>query len=242
MRSAFLLAAVIVTAVTVGGCGSRSADFVDIPGIGATRVDVPRPTGGSSAACDGDPLPPASDVTIAERVADLRAIGLFADRGGLSDEALAAEIESVIVERSGSVEDVPDELADLVVADQDATRVWWQDLEADVTEANDVYALTLAEWSEISVGTFKPTEISESWEGDRGPITVTYAIDGIPHTLRPGYYDDFIDLGIIVGVNESIAGSGRLFESYKAFDQTAFVMALTDQERLALEERGWCFE
>jgi hypothetical protein len=29
---------------------------------------------------------------------------------------------------------------------------------------------------------------------------------------------------------------------YKAFDQTAVVMALTDAERGALEGRGWCFE
>lgn len=43
-------------------------------------------------------------------------------------------------------------------------------------------------------------------------------------------------------INELIASSGRQFVIFKAFDQSAYVMALTEVERAALEDRGWCFE
>jgi hypothetical protein len=219
-----------------------SGDFVDIPGIGSTRIDVPRPTGPSSAACDADPLPPASDAKIADRVAELRTIGLFADRADLSDAALAVAVETAITEAWGSSPDTPPGIIDLAIAEQDRTRVWWGDLEADVADGNDVYAQTIAEWGEISVGAFEPTDITETWDRAEGPVIVGFADDGTRHSLAPAYLEDWIDPGILTDINELIAGSGRRFELYKAFDQTAFLMALTDDERRALEGRGWCFE
>ena len=73
-------------------------------------------------------------------------------------------------------------------------------------------------------------------------MTIRYVDGGTTRTLTPAYLEDWIDPGILVPINESIADSGRRFELYKAFDQTAFVITLTDAERLALEGRGWCFE
>ena len=58
----------------------------------------------------------------------------------------------------------------------------------------------------------------------------------------PEYLEDWIDPRIITPINESIAASGRQFTLVQPFDQTAFVLALDDQERAALEGRGWCFE
>lgn len=242
------LSACMVAALALGGCfwqgegPTGSGEFVEIPGIGATRMDVPRPSGIASAACDQDPLPPASDATIADRVAELRTIGLFADQSGLADAALAAEVESAITDTWGSASELPPGLVDLAVAEQDRTRVWWHDLEADVGEGNDIYSQTLAEWGEISAGAFEPTDIVESWDGADGPVTIRYVDGGTTGTLTPAYLEDWIDPGILVPINEAIAGSGRRFELYKAFDQTAFVIAVTDAERIALEGRGWCFE
>ncbi len=218
---------------------------MDVPGIGSTRIDVPRPSGAASAACDDDPLPPGTDATIAQRVMELREIGLFADRSAASDVALAAELEASIGDQWGTVDqwetgDRP--MLDIVVAEQDATRVWWRDLEADVTDGNEVYAQTLAEWGEISVGAFAPTDITESWDGAEGPVIVEFTHGGSRRFVAPAYLEDWIDPGILVGINALIADLGRRFELYKAFDQTAFVMALTDDERRALEGRGWCFE
>ena len=139
-RSALLAVALVAAvAFAANGCGGEDEDIADIPGLGATRIDVPRPTGAGSASCDEDPLPPPTDETIVERVTALRAIGLFADRTDLSDADLAVEIESNLISEwgdPGSTDDqalpipLDDPFMDLFVADQDGSRVWWSDLEA----------------------------------------------------------------------------------------------------------------
>ena len=53
--------------------------------------------------------------------------------------------------------------------------------------------------------------------------------------------DDYIDLGILVDINRAIAPSGRQFELYEPFDQTAFVVCLTADQKHALIQRGWAF-
>jgi hypothetical protein len=237
-----------VAALALGGCSvvnrtpAASGGFADVPGLGSTRVDVPRPTSGSGASCREGALPPASDAPIETRVADLRKLGLFGDRAGLSDEDLSAEVTAALSDTWGDVDQIPDRLVDLAVADQDRHRVWWRDLEADVVQENEVYAQTIAEWGEISEGDFLPTDIVETWSGDTGPVVVTYTLAGVEQRLTPAYLEDWIDPTILVPINGSIAASGRRFELYKAFDQSAFVMALTGDERAAFEARGWCFE
>ena len=52
----------------------------------------------------------------------------------------------------------------------------------------------------------------------------------------------WIDPRILTPIDDLIYGSGRRFELFQTFDQSAFLMALTAQERAALEARGWCFE
>ena len=239
-----LAAAALCAAVVVGctGADGTSDEFAEIPNIGATRIDVPRPTGASSGACDEDPLPTVADETLIDRVAALRAVGLFADRADVTDAELAAEVEAGVLEVWGEPVANDDPFLDLLVADQDASRVWWYDLEADVSDGNDVYIDTLEGWADISVGAFAPEDIVETWGGDEGPVEVTFKQDGATHALMPAYLEDWIDPGMVVPINDLIAASGRRFELYKAFDQTAFVMALADAERQALEARGWCFE
>lgn len=235
----------LCAAAAVLGCTSGGGDvdeFAHIPGLGATRIDVPRPTGVASAACDEDPMPTATDETLVERVAALREIGLFADRAGVTDADLARELEASLLETWGEVLATDDPYLELLVADQDAARVWWNDLEADVIAGNDVYLRTLMGWAAISVGAFSPEAVVETWAGEEGPVEVTFEADGDTHVLTPAYIEDWIDPGILVPINELIAESGRRFELYKAFDQTALVLALTDGERSALEARGWCFE
>jgi hypothetical protein len=73
-------------------------------------------------------------------------------------------------------------------------------------------------------------------------VSITFSLDGEPREVTAAYFDDWIDPGILGPINELIVASGRRFELYKSFDQTAFVMALTDAERRGLEARGWCFE
>lgn len=241
LRVAIIVALVSAAAAACGGAD----DMVEIPGIGATRVDVPRPTGPSSAACDGDPLPPAVDATVAERVIALRGIGLFGDRASLDEDALVAEVTAGISDIWGEIETGNTDvlpLLDLIVAEQDQKRVWWRDLEADVADGNDVYAATIEELAAISVGALQVDDIEERWDAPDQAPTIRLTIDGQGLEIRPTWIEDWIDPSILVALNEAIAGSGRRFELYKAFDQTAFVMVLTDAERKALESRGWCFE
>ena len=122
-----------------------------------------------------------------------------------------------------------DPLRDLAVAEFDVDRVTWIDLEADVLDGNEVYVTTLKELGRISVGAFEPAEVTETWSSETGPIEVAFDIDGIQHELEPAYLEDWIDPGILTGINMIIADSGRRFELYRAFDQTAFMLALTDE-------------
>jgi hypothetical protein len=227
-----------------GACGATPgstagpSQFVDVPGLGSTRIDVPRPTTEASACTVA--LPHAQ--SIGERVVALRAIGLFADRPDVSNEDIVGRVEAQLDEMYGVNAISDDPFGELVVAARDESRVWWGDLEADVDQSNQVYAQTLGEWAAISKGAFKPEDIQEMWDAARGPVTVTLTHAGQTVVLEPEYLEDWIDPRILTPINELIANSGRKFELFQAFDQTAFVMALKEDEREALEARGWCFD
>ena len=117
-----------------------------VPGLGSTRIDVPRPDG-SQEACD---LAFPDDESIVERASALRDIGFFVDMKGLSDEELAEELETSLTEEWGEQIPEDDPLFELFFAAQDRTRAWWGDLEADVGEGNDVYAAVLEDWAAVS--------------------------------------------------------------------------------------------
>ena len=232
----------LFAAAVLGACTTAAAtptDFVDVPGIGVTRIDVPRPSSSGGPACTVAIVPGQS---VAQRAVALREIGLFSDRAALSDATLGSEVERGVAERWEGAIGPDDPLIELAVAEQDANRVWWQDLEADVLDGNDVYEWTLGGWSAISAGTFMPENVVESWASETGPVTVAFELAGEPHVLTPAYLEDWIDPTILTSINALIAPAGRQFALFQAFDQTAFVMALTDTERTALEQRGWCFE
>jgi hypothetical protein len=237
-HSALVAASVLFISCAGPGTAPSNDDFVAVPGLGSTRIDVPRP-GTSQAACA---LAFPGDESLTERAAALRDIGLFADMEGLSDQELAEELEAALSEEWG--ERIPDDepLFELFVAALDRSRAWWGDLEADVADGNDVYASTLADWATISVGSFQPDQIEETWESEAGPVLVRFTLNDEDVELTPEYLEDWIDPGIITPINERIAPTGRQFRLVKAFDQTAFLLALNHAERTALEARGWCFE
>ena len=235
-------------AVVLSACGVGSpedaGDFGEIPGIGSTRLDVPRPTGAASAPCDADPLPTSTEETTQVRVAALRDAGLFADRADVPDADLAAEIDTNLLALWGEELPVDDPFRDLAIAEQDATRVLWIDLEADVGGwQRHLHRDARRPPGHLGRGVRAGRRRRDVGVGDSGPVTVAFDLAGAPHELRPAYVEDWIDPGILV-VHQRAASTdrGRRFELYQAFDQTALIMALTDAERQALEGRGWCFE
>jgi hypothetical protein len=243
-------AVLVAVLVAAAGCAAPSAptappssdDFANVPGIGSTRVDVPRPSGPIAATCKPLGHGPADGETTIERVAALRKLDFFASRTE-TDAELAVTIDDQSVAEFGRSPDPDNPISELVVAGVDDERVWWGDLEADVDPTNKVYETTLEDWSAISAGAFAPTEIEETWASPTGPLTVSFLLAGKRETLKPAYLEDWIDPSILTRINGLIAPNGRQFELYRAFDQTLFLIVLTADEKRALErDRGWCFE
>ena len=120
----------------------------------------------------------------------------------MSDAELAAEVDERIEALWGPELPVDDPFRDLAVAEQDPARVLWIDLEADVSEDNQIYVATLDQLEAISAGAFAPVGVAESWASETGPVTVSFDLDGARHELTPAYLEDWIDPGILVGINE----------------------------------------
>jgi hypothetical protein len=113
-------------------------------------------------------------------------------------------------------------------------EVWSEDPEADVCAENAVYSEVLPEWSRISHGAFVPTGLSEHWESDHGPITLSFELDGWHAIVSPNYLNDWIDLDVLQKINQLIADSNRRFES--AVDGNfALVLCLTPEQKSAMQ-------
>ena len=67
-------------------------------------------------------------------------------------------------------------------------------------------------------------------------------LEGERRVIRPRYLNDYLDIeGLVDGINAFLPGDGPRFAIYAPFDQTAFVVCITEIERRRLEERGWSF-
>ena len=112
-------------------------------------------------------------------------------------------------------------------------EVWNDDPEADVCAENKVYEKVLLEWALISHGAFAPNNIQEHWKSDGGPITVSFELGNRQVSIQPDYQDDWIDLAVLLQINQLIAGSGKQFEC--AFDGNfALVFCITPETKAKL--------
>ena len=116
----------------------------------------------------------------------------------------------------------------------DETRVWAGDPEADVGHGEQVYCEVLAEWSRISCGTFMPSEIEEHWESDRGPLVVSFSMQGKRYGLDPEWHDRWMDLTILAQINTLIAATGKQFVCAGA--DVAVIFVCDDDTRQKLKE------
>lgn len=179
---------------------------------------------------------------LVQSIAFFRTLHFFPQFAHLSDEAFASEL----LHKWQAMFDTPLDLSrrdiDLEILMWDTERVWWEDLEADVCDGNDIYIETIKGWAAISRGVFQPLTIREWWASETGPIYVEFEHDGQHLVLTPEYLDDYIDIHVLHQINRAIQQSGIEFAVYKPFDQTAFVVALTAEEQRALAaRRGWQF-
>lgn len=175
----------------------------------------------------------------------LTRLGFFHDLRLLSREDRADEIRRRHHhEHSYDLPKYPRSSLDhLIVLAQDKARVWWNDLEADVSPSNKVYVRTLKELGQISAGYFTPLDIEETWATDAGPLTVRFSSNGNPVKLTPEYQGDYIDIGILRDLNHLLLETPIRFELYQPFDQTAYVVSLTADQKTALTHQlGWSFQ
>lgn len=177
-----------------------------------------------------------------QSISYFRNMAFFEADAALSDADLADKLEALQIKEQGDTFDPSDELADLFLLKWDKNRIWWGDIQADVSKGNDIYVQILQEWGRISRGAFSPENIEETWKGEEGPIFIYFTLNGTRHCIQPRYEEGCIDVGILKEINELIAGTGYRFECYEPFDETAFVIVLTlDEKQRLVSERGWRF-
>jgi hypothetical protein len=173
-------------------------------------------------------------------VAALRQIGFFADRAG-PDPIVTGDLVAEYRGMWGRVPDARDPLLDLELLRFDPDRVWWEDTEQDVAPLNDAYVEAIQGWAAISRGAFEPTRVEERWDTPRGPVRINLTHAGQSRELVARYLDDYLDLAVLGQLNDIITDGPYRFRVHAPFDQTAFVIACTDDERQRLEARGWRF-
>lgn len=209
----------------------------------ARRARAPAPVQPEARPAPPLPEPPAPPprAAVVEAVAALRRVGFFA-ADLRSDHDLAAHLAAEHEELCGEPLERPGPALDWRVAAYDEARVWWEDTEADVLAGNDAYRQVIPAWAAVSRGAFAPEEVTEVWETPQGPVRVEVSLAGRRHTLSPRVVDDYYDLGVVTQINDLLELGSPRFAVVEQFDQTAVVLALTDDERRFLEtERGWRF-
>lgn len=183
------------------------------------------------------PLKPIG--TLNERVKYFLEIGLLENKDGKSAEKVASDISIKYSKEWGNENYPPFDDVDLLK--YGSIKMWWKDTEADVCEENQVYVDTLKEWGSISGGAFSPVNIVETWQGDEGPIEITFELNNKRYSLEPEFQDDYIDVDILKHINQLLGPSEYAFELLEPFDQSAVVLWLNREQKAALILRGWRF-
>lgn len=134
---------------------------------------------------------------------------------------------------------------DLWIAAEDESRARYSDLEAGAGPDSDEYVSALTAWGRISRGTFEPTNIQETWtaiDEHLYHLKISFEWKGAPHAIELDTPLEWINLEVLAAVNKLIHDSGIQLCTYVSFDQCAYIVSLTADERAALEQkRGWKF-
>ena len=164
-------------------------------------------------------------------------MGFFSEYGDLTDDKLATKLNSQYQEDMGVSIDPTGPIAELHVLEPDEKRLWISELECDVMPENQVYADAVKRLGEISRGVFNPTDITETWESDNGPITVEFTLNGVRHSFQPPYRNDWMDTAFIVTIRHLFRGTGYELAIH-AGDPVAAAVLTPDERRRIRKERG----
>ena len=180
---------------------------------------------------------------MAQAVGYFRGLGFFAGDRDLDDEAVAGRIAEGHLNERGIPFDASAPDADLHLVATDPLRAWKMPLDLEAKAGQLVYTPLLQEWSRISVGSFRPEDISEFWETDEGPILLEFTHDRRRHMIEARYLEGDFDLHILGPINELIEESGRRFEMIEGADRSLILLlCITPEERRRLvADRWWKF-
>ncbi len=173
-----------------------------------------------------------------------RGLGFFATHANLADEALADELERIRRDEWQRDLEPGDVMDELVLAHWDEDRVWWEDAYEWLGDLDTMYTECLRGWARISRGTFRPTDIVETWTSTRGPVTVDFTMDGLRYRFAPviDASVETVDTNLLGPINGLIAPSGLRFTAVDTTDQTSYLIVVSQAEREALARRGWPFQ
>ncbi|MNQ98898.1 hypothetical protein D3C85_1146130 [compost metagenome] len=130
------------------------------------------------------------------------------------------------------------DLAELYLLQEDKDRVWLEDWDLDVSKGKDAYVTTLGQWSKISRGAFQPSDIKEVWDGEEGPITISFKLNGQDRVIHLEDTGGYIDTGILKEINAMIKASGFQFaEAYNDDDDTIVTVLKAEEQAKLQQER-----
>ena len=116
----------------------------------------------------------------------------------------------------------------------DRDRVWSFDPNCDLCAEGQDYSRALREWSRVSGGVFVPADIEERWDSETGPIAMNFTLNGVRHSVRPEYLDDYLDLAILTEINRLMTETGRQFACAWDWANFAIVFAVNADARRRL--------
>ena len=160
---------------------------------------------------------------------------------GFFDGSAPPEVVVEYSESHGRPPDPDKPWDDVFLLSLSKNGVWAEDPEADVCSENKVYSDVLIDWGSISFGAFSPTEITEDWGGENGPVTLHFKLEGRSVSIQPAYLDDWIDLDILKQINEGIAQSGREFAYAVDGNHSVVVCVTPEQKSLMRKQRKFPF-
>lgn len=182
-------------------------------------------------------LTPLQMEVVRQELEFLRKIGFFSDVSAYEMESLVAHLDEFVA-LSGMFLDT----APWLVAAYDQSRLWWKSVRTNVSPASQAYVKVLQEWSAISLGTLPLEQVTERWQGERGPLTVDFLCKGRPVTLSPKFVGAWIDISLINEVNKIVGPThGQFFEVVIPQELTAQVVLLPPAHKTLLQQRGWKF-
>jgi hypothetical protein len=131
------------------------------------------------------------------------------------------------------------------LAAYDTERVWAGDLEADVCAGNNVYVRLVEDYAQLSMGTLTPFDVTETWQSEEGPVTLTFYSKGQCFTTELAYYNDWIDGEAFSFLDDAMCTQGFSSEIHAEVDtgQDVFYVRATEEEKNRMEQLlGWSFD